>query len=160
MLIGIIMGSDSDYPTMKAALDILDEFAVPYEVRVISAHRTPQKAMEFAQEAERKGFKALIAGAGMAAHLAGVLASYTNLPVIGVPIASGSLQGQDALYSTVMMPPGIPVATMAINGARNAAIFVCQILALSDDSLADKLKEFRLRMVQAIEEKDEKIQKL
>ncbi len=158
MTVGVIMGSDSDYPIMKEALNIFEEFGVAYEVRVISAHRTPYEAVKYASEARERGLSAIIAGAGLAAHLAGVFASHTTLPIIGVPIGSGPLQGKDALYSTVQMPPGIPVATMGINGARNAALFACQILALHCEDLREKLVEYRAAMAQAVSEKDKGIQ--
>ncbi len=159
MTVGVLMGSDSDYPIMKEALNIFEEFGLKYEVRVISAHRTPCEAVKYASEARERGLSVIIAGAGLAAHLAGVLASHTTLPIIGVPIGSGPLQGKDALYSTVQMPPGIPVATMGINGARNAALFACQILALHCGNLAEKLVEHRAAMAQAVSEKDKGIQK-
>lgn len=159
MIVGVIMGSDSDYPIMKEALDIFTEFGIKYEVRIISAHRTPCEAIRYASEARERGLGAIIAGAGMAAHLAGFLASHTTLPVIGVPIGSGPLQGKDALYSTVQMPPGIPVATMGINGARNAALFACQILALQSKDLQEKLADHRAAMAKKISEKDKEIRK-
>lgn len=146
--VGIIMGSSSDWDTMKRACDVLDEMEVPYEKRVISAHRTPELASEYASEAAGRGLKVIIAGAGGAAHLAGVLAAQTELPVIGIPIQSPALQGMDSLLSTVQMPGGIPVATMAIGGAgaTNAGLFAAQILALSDENLAARMAAHREAM--------------
>lgn len=144
-LVGIIMGSDSDWPTMQAAAVILKDFGVPCEARVLSAHRTPDQALEYAATAAGRGMKALIAGAGGAAHLAGVLAAKTLLPVLGVPVLSKSLGGQDSLYSMVQMPKGIPVATFAIGeaGAANAALFVIHMLAVDDPAMRKKLEAFR-----------------
>ena len=141
--VGIIMGSDSDLPVVEKAIDKLKEFGVPYEVHVYSAHRTPEQAGEFSRTAHEKGFGALIAAAGKAAHLAGAVAANTVLPVIGIPMRSGALDGVDALYSTVMMPSGIPVATVAIDGAVNAALLAIEMLAITDDGLAAKLKARR-----------------
>ena len=143
--VGVIMGSDSDLPVVGKAVDILKEFSVPYEVHVFSAHRTPKEAEEFFSTARERGFGALIAAAGMAAHLAGAAAARTTLPVIGIPVKSAALEGMDALLSTVMMPSGIPVATVAIDGARNAAYLAIEILAVSDEELAKKLEEARER---------------
>ena len=137
--IGIVMGSDSDLPIVKKAMDMLESFSVPYEVHVFSAHRTPLEAAEFSKTAREKGFGAIIAAAGMAAHLAGAIAANTTLPVIGIPVASGNLGGIDALLSTVQMPSGIPVATVAIDGGANAALLAIQILSVGDDVLAEKL---------------------
>jgi len=137
--IGIVMGSDSDLPIIRKATDMLDKFGAPYEVHVWSAHRTPVEARDFALNAREKGFGAIIAVAGMAAHLAGALAANTTLPVIGIPAESGPLSGMDALLSTVQMPTGIPVATVAVNGGGNAALLALQILAVSDGDLAAKL---------------------
>lgn len=142
--VGILMGSDSDLPIVKKAIDTLDEYGVPYEVHVYSAHRTPVQAKEFSQNARKNGFGVMIAAAGMAAHLAGAVAANTTLPVIGIPVKSKNLDGMDALLSTVQMPTGIPVATVAIDGAANAALIAVQILALSDDELADKLDAARI----------------
>ena len=136
-VVSIIMGSTSDLPVMKKAADLLNEFCIPFEINALSAHRTPKEVEEFATNAKGRGIKVIIAAAGMAAHLGGVIAAMTPLPVIGVPIKS-SLEGLDALYAMVQMPPGIPVATVAINGAMNAAILAVQILSLSDDNLADR----------------------
>ena len=141
--VGIIMGSDSDLPIVQKAIDTLKAFNVPYEVHIFSAHRTPGEAAEFAQNAQSNGFGVLIAAAGMAAHLAGAIAAQTVLPVIGIPCKSNTLDGIDALLSTVQMPSGIPVATVAINGAVNAALLSIQILAVSDETLARKLADKR-----------------
>ena len=157
--VGIIMGSDSDLPVVEKAMAALDELGVPYEVHVYSAHRTPNEAIAFARGAEENGFGALIAAAGMAAHLAGVLAANTTLPVIGIPCKSSNLDGMDALLATVQMPTGIPVATVAINGGANAAILACQMLALSDETLAKKLKDKRESDTKAVLEKDARISK-
>ena len=155
--VAVVMGSDSDMPTMQACIDMLESFGIGPMVRIISAHRTPQLAAEFAETAAEKGIKVIIAAAGMAAHLAGALAARTTLPVIGVPMISGTgLEGVDALLSTLQMPPGVPVAAMAIGkaGAKNAAILAVQILALSDESLADKLADFRKAQEKKVIEKD------
>lgn len=143
VLVGIVMGSDSDYTVMKAAGDVLSELGVGFEMTVCSAHRTPKRAAEYFGSAEERGLQAVICAAGMAAHLAGAAAANTALPVIGVPVGGGPLNGQDALLSTVMMPPGLPVATVAINGARNAGILAAQILATADKDLAGRIKAFR-----------------
>ncbi len=142
-VVGILMGSDSDWPTMKAAADICAEFGVPHEVRVISAHRTPQDLSRYASGARNRGLRVIIAGAGGAAHLPGVTAAYTTLPVIGVPIPGKDLKGWDSLLSIVQMPSGIPVATVAIGGARNAGLLAIQILAVADPRLEQKLAEFK-----------------
>jgi 5-(carboxyamino)imidazole ribonucleotide mutase len=151
-VIGIVMGSTSDWETMKAAAKVLEEFAVPYEAKAMSAHRTPQAVAEWASSARKKGFKAIIAAAGGAAHLAGVVAAHTTLPVLGVPMPSKHLQGLDSLLSTVQMPKGIPVATFAIGeaGAANAALFAVALLALSDQGLSGKLDEFRRKQTEAV----------
>jgi phosphoribosylaminoimidazole carboxylase PurE protein len=149
----ILMGSDSDVPAMRGAGNVLEQFDVPYEVHVASAHRTPDKAMKLASEAEGRGVKVVIAGAGGAAHLAGVLAAHTTLPVIGIPVASKHLKGFDSLLSTVQMPPGIPVATVGIDGSMNAGLLAVSMLALSDEGLAAKLKDYRLNMASKVEEK-------
>ena len=140
---------------MRAAADFLKEMKVPYEMTVASAHRTPETVMEYTSSAKERGVKLIIAGAGMAAHLAGVIASHTNLPVIGVPLDASSLNGLDALLATVQMPPGVPVATMGIGkaGAKNAAVLGCRILALSDEALADRLDDFKQKMVEEVHEK-------
>jgi 5-(carboxyamino)imidazole ribonucleotide mutase len=156
----IVMGSDSDLPVMREAADVLDNFEVPWEMRISSAHRTPAKTMALASEAAGRGIRIIIAGAGMAAHLAGVVAAKTILPVIGVPMPGGALNGVDALYSTVQMPGGIPVATMAIGkaGAKNAGLFAVQVLALSDSRLAEALHHYRRQMEQEAEAKDAELQ--
>jgi len=156
----IVMGSDSDLPLMQEAKSILDKFGVSSEMRVSSAHRSPARTMALASEASGRGIRIIIAGAGMAAHLAGVIASKTTLPVIGVPMPGGALNGVDALYSTVQMPGGIPVATMAIGkaGAKNAGLFATQILALNDERLATALAEYRREMEQEVEQKDDALQ--
>ena len=153
------MGSDSDLPIVKKAIDTLVSFGVPYEVHVYSAHRTPTEAAEFAQNARENGFGAIIAAAGMAAHLAGAIAARTTLPVIGIPCKSTNLDGLDALLSTVQMPTGIPVATVAINGAANAALLCIQILAVEDKELAKKLDDKRIADANKVLEKDEAISK-
>ena len=142
-LVGILMGSDSDLPVMGKAREVLDEMGVPWEMDICSAHRLPDKTAEYARLARERGIEVLIAGAGMAAHLAGVVASQTTLPVIGVPLASGAIGGVDALYSTVQMPPGIPVATVAVDGAKNAAYLACSILSIKHAEVADRLDKFR-----------------
>jgi len=156
----IMMGSDSDLPTMQEAADILAKFEVPYEIRISSAHRSPVRTMALASEAAGRGIRIIIAGAGMAAHLAGVVAAKTTLPVIGVPMPGGALNGVDALYSTVQMPGGIPVATMAIGkaGARNAGLFAVQILALTDNRLAAALEGYRHEMDLEVAQKDAALQ--
>ena len=143
VLVGIVMGSDSDYTVMKGAGDVLAELGIGFEMTVCSAHRTPKRAAEYFGSAEERGLQAVICAAGMAAHLAGAAAAHTALPVIGVPVGGGALNGQDALLSTVMMPPGLPVATVAINGARNAGILAAQILATADKDLAGRIKALR-----------------
>ena len=142
--VAIIMGSDSDLPVVEKAIDTLKEFGVPFEVHVYSAHRTPEESRDFARNARANGFGAIIAAAGMAAHLAGAIAANTTLPVVGIPVKSTTLDGLDALLSTVMMPSGIPVATVAINGAANAALLCIQMLAIEDKELADKLDAKRV----------------
>lgn len=159
-VVGIVMGSDSDLSVMEAACRVLESFQVAFEVRILSAHRCPRKTSQYAREASARGLRVLIAGAGWAAHLAGVLAAETTLPVIGVPIASSPLHGVDALYATVQMPPGVPVATMAIGqgGARNAALLAIQILALQDVGLAEKFRLHKEEMIAQIAEKDQTLQ--
>ncbi len=156
----IVMGSDSDLPVMEEGAKVLAEFGVPCEIRISSAHRSPERTAKLAAEAAGRGVKVVIAGAGMAAHLAGVMAAETTLPVIGVPMGGGALGGVDALYSTVQMPGGIPVATMAIGraGAKNAGIFAVQILALGDQRLATALREYRERMAEEVAAKDQALQ--
>ncbi len=155
--VAIIMGSDSDLPVVQKAADLLKEYGVLYSMRVMSAHRCPAKVAEFSQNAEKEGFGVIIAAAGMAAHLAGAIAANTTLPVIGIPIRS-TLEGMDALLATVQMPSGIPVATVGINNAKNAAILAVQILALGEPALAKKLKEQRVKMTEEVAAKDEKLQ--
>ena len=155
--VAIIMGSDSDLPVLESAIKTLQQFSVPMEVRVLSAHRTPIEAAEFARSAREKGFGAIIAAAGKAAHLAGAMAAGTTLPVIGIPVKSSTLDGLDALLSTVQMPSGMPVATVAIDGAANAALLAIQILAVSDAALADKLEAFRKENSEQVLAKDAKI---
>ncbi|MBR0482133.1 MAG: 5-(carboxyamino)imidazole ribonucleotide mutase [Firmicutes bacterium] len=152
--IGIVMGSDSDLPVVKKATDILSELGIPFEVHVYSAHRTPDEAAKFADEARANGFGVIIAAAGMAAHLAGAIAARTTLPVIGIPCKSSVLDGMDALLSTVMMPSGIPVATVAIDGAKNAALLAAEILAVGDEALAKALDERRKAEAEAVLAKD------
>ena len=160
MDVAIIMGSDSDWDVMKKAVELLKKFEINFEVTVASTHRTPYKVQEFVKNADAQDLKVFIAAAGCAAHLAGVIASYTKKPVIGVPIASEPLKGWDSLLSTVQMPPGVPVATMAINGAKNAAIFAAQIISLSNNDVKQKLDAFRADMVAEVERKAEKIKEL
>ena len=155
--VGIIMGSDSDLPILRKAMDTLESLGIPYECHIYSAHRTPEEARQFALNARANGFGAIIAAAGMAAHLAGALAANTTLPVIGIPCKSTNLDGMDALLSTVMMPSGIPVATVAIDGAKNAAILAVEILALSEPELAEKLDLARREETEKVLEKDREI---
>ncbi len=155
--IGIVMGSDSDLPTVQKTADTLDAFGIPYEVHVYSAHRTPAQAAEFARNARENGFAVIIAAAGMAAHLAGAVAAQTTLPVIGIPCSSAKLDGIDALLSTVQMPSGIPVATVAIDGGVNAALLAAQIIAISEPSLAEKLNAKRVSDADKVLKKDAEI---
>ncbi len=157
--VAIVMGSDSDLKIMKKAAVILDEFGVAFEMRIISAHREPDVFFEWAKGAEERGVKVIIAGAGMAAHLPGMCAALTPLPVIGVPISGGALNGQDALYSILQMPPGIPTATVAIDGAKNAALLAIRILSLNDPSLKDHLRSYIDDMEKEVKKKDETLQK-
>lgn len=154
----IIIGSDSDLPVMKEAGKVLEEFGIEYEITISSAHRSPDRTEELIKDAEFSGIKVIIVGAGMAAHLAGVIAARFPLPVIGVPIESGVLKGVDAYFSTLQMPPGVPVATMAINGAKNAGILAVQILATNDKSLKQRLADYKEKMAMAIEEKAVKLE--
>lgn len=156
--VAVIMGSDSDFPIVKDAVVELKNFGVPYEVHVMSAHRTPALACEFASKAKENDFGVIIAAAGKAAHLGGVLAAHTTLPVIGIPVKSSTLDGLDALLSTVQMPAGIPVATVAIDGAKNAALLAIQMLAIADSNLADKLTDMKKDMVDGVVKKDKKLQ--
>ena len=156
--VAVIMGSDSDWPVVKGACAQLQEFGIPYEAHILSAHRTPAAAAEFARGARQNGFGVLICAAGMAAHLAGAFAGNSTLPVIGIPMKGGAMDGLDALLSTVQMPSGIPVATVALNGAKNAAWLAAQILALSDEGLAARLEEERAKMGRDIAAKEAKLQ--
>ena len=148
--VGIIMGSDSDLPVMQAAADVLDELQVPFEMTIVSAHRTPKRLYEYASSAEERGLKVIIAGAGGAAHLPGMAAAISPLPVIGVPVKSSTLSGEDSLLSIVQMPPGVPVAAVAINGARNAGILAAQMLAISDHALAQRMRAFKSGLEQKV----------
>lgn len=156
--VGVIMGSDSDLPVVEKAIDKLKEYGVPYEVHVYSAHRTPEQAGTFSRTAQEKGFGVIIAAAGKAAHLAGVIAAYTTLPVIGVPIQTSMMGGLDSLLSMVQMPKGIPVACVAVDGSDNAAILAAQMLALSDEALANKLTAFKAQMADEVSQKDQNMQ--
>ena len=156
--VAVIMGSDSDWPVVKAACTQLDTLNIPYEAHILSAHRTPAQAAEFARSARSGGFGVIICAAGMAAHLAGAFAANTTLPVIGLPLKGGTLDGLDALLATVQMPSGIPVATVALNGAKNAAVLAAQILAVEDEALARRLDAERQKMEEQIAEKDAKLQ--
>jgi 5-(carboxyamino)imidazole ribonucleotide mutase len=159
-LVGIIMGSDSDLPTMKEAIAICEEFAVAWEVAIISAHRTPERMVNYAQTAHQRGIKVIIAGAGGAAHLPGMVASLTPLPVIGVPVPTRHLQGLDSLYSIVQMPGGIPVATVAIGNAKNAGLLAIQILACHAPDLLEKVQKYRQNLEQSVLEKQAKLAQL
>lgn len=156
--VAVIMGSDSDFPVVSSAVKRLKSFGIPTEVHVMSAHRTPEAASKFSSSARENGFGVIIAAAGKAAHLAGVLAAHTTVPVIGIPVKSSTLDGLDALLATVQMPSGIPVATVAIDGADNAAILAAQILSLSDETLAQKLAEMKVQMAEGVAKKDEALQ--
>ena len=158
--VGLVLGSDSDWHVVRETAKVLDDFGLGYEVNVISAHRSPQAAQDYAAAAAGRGLKVIIAAAGMAAHLAGAMAANTTLPVIGIPVASGPLGGVDALLATVQMPPGVPVATVAIGppGARNAGVLAAQILALSNGELAKKLTEHKAELVRSVEQRSEKLQ--
>lgn len=157
--VAILMGSDSDLPIMQAAAEALERFQVPYELTVISAHRTPQRMMEFAAGAKQKGIKVIIAGAGGAAHVAGMLASLTTLPVIGVPILS-KLNGLDSLLSTVQMPEGIPVATVAVNGAKNAGLLACRILGITDAEIENEMKRYQSELKEGVVIKAQKLEQM
>ena len=157
-VVAVLMGSKSDLPVVEGAFKVFDEFGIPYEAHAMSAHRTPVEAMEFAANAEKNGFKVVICAAGMAAHLGGVVAAHTTLPVIGIPVKSSTLDGLDALLATVQMPSGIPVATVAIDGADNAAILAAQMLALSDESIAKQLHQMKVDMEQGVAKKNEALQ--
>lgn len=158
-LVGILMGSDSDLPVMGKAAEVLKEMDIPYEMDISSAHRLPDKTIEYARTARERGIEVIIAGAGMAAHLAGVIAANTTLPVIGVPLSSGALSGVDALYSTVQMPPGVPVATVGIDGAKNAAYLACSILSIKYPEIARKLDVFREKTRQMLLRKSEELKR-
>ena len=156
--VGIVMGSDSDMPIMAKAADVLEELGITYEMSIISAHREPDVFYEYAKTAEEKGFKVIIAGAGMAAHLPGMCAAIFPMPVIGIPMHTTSLGGRDSLYSIVQMPSGIPVATVAINGGQNAGLLAAKILATSDEQLLQKLKDYSRKMKEQVQSKDAKLQ--
>ncbi len=158
-LVGILMGSESDLPVMEKAAEVLKEMGVPFEMEISSAHRLPEKTANYAKRSRSRGIEVLIAGAGMAAHLAGALASHTTLPVIGVPIKSGALNGADALYSTVQMPPGVPVATVGIDGAKNAAYLACEILSIKYAEIAKKLESLRAKTKKSLEERSKALRK-
>ncbi|MCI8814284.1 MAG: 5-(carboxyamino)imidazole ribonucleotide mutase [Lachnospiraceae bacterium] len=156
--VGIVMGSDSDMPVMRKAAEILDKLGVEYEMRIISAHREPDVFFEYAKSAEKKGWKVIIAGAGMAAHLPGMCAAIFPMPVIGIPMHTTSLGGRDSLYSIVQMPSGIPVATVAINGGANAGLLAAKILATSDEGLLERLKDYAKELKEQVEAKDARLQ--
>jgi phosphoribosylaminoimidazole carboxylase PurE protein len=158
-IVGILMGSDSDLPIMQETAAMLQEFGIEYEMTIASAHRTPKKVLEYSQSAEKRGLKVIIAGAGWAAHLAGVVASQTTLPVVGVPLDSSSLKGIDALLATAQMPGGVPVATMALGkaGAKNAGVFAAQVIALNDVKVSNRLKVFKVEMERDVEEKSKRL---
>ena len=155
--VGIVMGSDSDMPVMSKAAEVLEELGISFEMKIISAHREPDVFFDYAKTAEEKGFKVIIAGAGMAAHLPGMCAAIFPMPVIGIPMHTTSLGGRDSLYSIVQMPSGIPVATVAINGGTNAGLLAAKILATSDEALLQKLKDYSLKMKESVQKKDEKL---
>jgi 5-(carboxyamino)imidazole ribonucleotide mutase len=157
-LVGILMGSDSDLPVMEKAAEVLTQLGVAWEMDISSAHRMPEKTAEYARSARERGLAVLICGAGMAAHLAGVVASHTTLPVIGVPLKSGAMTGVDALYATVQMPPGIPVATVAVDGGKNAGYLAASILSIRQPELADRLEQFREATRLELEEKSRQLQ--
>jgi 5-(carboxyamino)imidazole ribonucleotide mutase len=156
-LIGIVMGSDSDLPTMKAAAEVCEEFGVPYELHILSAHRTPIDMANYAKEAHKRGLRVIIAGAGGSAHLPGMIAAHTPLPVIGVPIRTDALSGFDSLMSIVQMPPGVPVATVAIGGAKNAALLAIQVIAISDKSILNQVISYKEKLADMSREKDKKL---
>mgnify|MGYP001792752135 FL=1 len=159
-LIGIIMGSDSDLPTMQAAIIVCEDFGIPHEVAIVSAHRTPERMMDYAHTAVDRGLKVIIAGAGGAAHLPGMVAALTPLPVLGVPVKSRSLQGLDSLYSIVQMPGGIPVATVAIGNAKNAGLLAAQILATADNQLLEKIYTYRQTLKESVLQKQDRLDEL
>lgn len=158
-LVGIIMGSDSDFPTMKRAIEILKQFKIPHEVEVVSAHRTPQRMYEYSESAHKRGLQVIIAGAGGSAHLPGMVASLTSLPVIGVPVETKTLQGLDSLLSIVQMPPGIPVATMSIGNSANAALFATRILALTNKEIAGALEKFQEQQIAKVKKMNSRLKK-
>jgi len=158
--VAVIMGSDSDLPIIKETTEVLDQFKIKYQLHVLSAHRTPEKTIAFAKKAYQKGIKVIIAGAGGAAHLPGIIAAFFPLPVIGLPIKSKTLNGLDSLYSIVQMPPGVPVGTVAINGAKNAALLALEILAVSDNKIKEALLSFRKKQQQTVKEKSKKLNRL
>ena len=158
-LVGVIMGSKSDFETMRPCVDVLDEFGVPHEVQVVSAHRTPDAMAEYAKSARSRGLKVIVAGAGGAAHLPGMVASHTTLPVIGVPVETKSLGGVDSLYSILQMPAGVPVATVAIGNAKNAGLLAIRILASSDEKLAAKLDEFKKAQIELVAKMNQELGK-
>ncbi len=158
--VAVIMGSDSDLPVMKDAINILEKLKISYEVKILSAHRCPEDTANFAKKALTKGIKVIITGAGGAAHLAGVIASHFPLPVIGIPIKTPTLSGVDSLYSIVQMPPGVPVATVGINSAKNAALLAAQILAVNDKKLEKKIKDYKNKLAESVIEKSDKLNKL
>lgn len=155
--VGIVMGSDSDMPVMKKAAEVLEELGIGFEMRIISAHREPQEFFEYASTAEERGYKVIIAGAGMAAHLPGMCAAIFPMPVIGIPMHTTSLGGRDSLYSIVQMPSGIPVATVAIGGGTNAGLLAAKMLAMSDEKLLEKLKAYSKKLEENVKEKDKKL---
>lgn len=159
MHVGIVVGSDSDLPVMEETARILRDFGVPYEITIASAHRSPGLAAEYARTAEERGVAVIIAGAGMAAHLPGVLAAYTCLPVIGVPLKGSTLNGMDALYSIVQMPPGVPVAAVAVNGARNAALLAVQMLGIKDPELREKFRLYKKELAEGVVRKADKLKR-
>ena len=158
--VAVIMGSDSDLEVMKNAAEMLEYFEIPYELTIVSAHRTPERMMKYSLEANKRGIKVIIAGAGGSAHLPGMVASLSSIPVIGVPIKSSSLSGLDSLLSIVQMPSGIPVATVAINGARNAAILACQILSIGSNELTERIEKYKIKLNNDIQNKCLKIEKI
>jgi 5-(carboxyamino)imidazole ribonucleotide mutase len=160
MKVGIIMGSDSDLPVMKEAADFLKNLNIPYEVTIVSAHRTPQRLYDYAMSARERGISVIIAGAGGSAHLPGMVASITTLPVVGVPIQTKALGGVDSLYSIVQMPQGIPVATVAINGAKNAGILAASMISITDDDIAKKLEDYKKDLVDLVHEKVDKLENI
>lgn len=159
-LVGIVMGSDSDLPVMKTAAEQLTDLGISYELTIVSAHRTPERMFEYAKKAAARGLKVIIAGAGGAAHLPGMIAAITTLPVIGVPVQSKTMSGLDSLYSIVQMPPGVPVATVAINGAKNAGLLAAQIIGTNDKAVAEKLKKYKKDLEESVLKKAEKLEKI